>query len=117
MLLKLVIWYFIFRRQNEDLRAKLDAQATSLANTSLSSARNDADMRRLAEKECEELRSTVTKLDRLLNIEREERNQSEAKTLELVNETKAKWQRKEESKLAKYRSDLQVRLHKQHNDR
>ena len=73
-----------FRRQNEDLRAKLDAGGVNL-NTSLAveSNKNEAEMRKIAEKECESLRTTVAKLDRLLNIEREERALNEKKTLDV----------------------------------
>ena len=44
-------------------------------------SKNESEMRKIAEKECESLRSTVAKLDRLLNIEREERALNEKKTL------------------------------------
>ena len=73
-----------FRRQNEDLRAKLDAGGVN-PNTSLAveSNKNEAEMRKIAEKECESLRTTVAKLDRLLNIEREERALNEKKTLDV----------------------------------
>ena len=76
--------HLFFRRQNEDLRAKLDAGGVN-PNTSLAveSNKNEAEMRKIAEKECESLRTTVAKLDRLLNIEREERALNEKKTLDV----------------------------------
>ena len=89
------------RRQNEDLRAKLDHSGSN-------SNSKEEELRKIAEKECEKLRTTVSKLDRLLNIEREERNISEKKTLELLQNVKEKWHEKEEHRLSKLRSDLQA---------
>ena len=50
----------------------------------------------MAEKECAELRTTVSRLERLLKLEREERELNERKTLELLSDVKKKWHDREQ---------------------
>merc|ERR1711902_458388 len=65
-------------------------------------------LRKLAEKECEELRTTVSRLERLINIEREERKVTEKQTLELLEDVKKKWHDRTEDRVQKLRDDLQA---------
>ena len=90
------------RRQNDDLRQKLleakDANNKTIDNSGLE---KEEQLRKLAEKECEELRMTVSRLERLINIERDERKETEKQTLDLLENVKKKWHEKTEDRVQK----------------
>ena len=90
------------RRQNDDLRQKLveakDANNKTIDNSGLE---KEEQLRKLAEKECEELKMTVSRLERLINIERDERKETEKQTLDLLENVKKKWHEKTEDRVQK----------------
>ena len=89
------------RRQNDDLRQKL-LEAKELNKTiDNSGMEKEENLRKLAEKECEELKTTVSRLERLINIEREERTATEKQTLELLEDVKKKWHDRTEDRVQK----------------
>jgi len=97
------------RRQNDDLRQKLaDAKEINNKTVDNSGLEKEEHLRKLAEKECEELRTTVSRLERLINIEREERKVTEKQTLELLEDVKKKWHERTEDRVQKMREDLQA---------
>lgn len=97
------------RRQNDDLRQKLaDAKEANNRTVDNSGLEKEEHLRKLAEKECEELRTTVSRLERLINIEREERKVTEKQTLELLEDVKKKWHERTEDRVQKMREDLQA---------
>ena len=66
------------RRQNDDLRHQLlDAKELNNKTIDNSGFEKEEHLRKLAEKECDELKTTVSRLERLINIEREERKVTE----------------------------------------
>ena len=90
------------RRQNDDLRQKLsDAKEQHNRTIDNSGFEKEEHLRKLAEKECEELKTTVSRLERLINIEREERKVTEKQTLELLEDVKKKWHEKTEDRVQK----------------
>ena len=90
------------RRQNDDLRQKLaDAKEINNRTVDSSGLEKEEHLRKLAEKECEELRTTVSRLERLINIEREERKVTEKQTLELLEDVKKKWHERTEDRVQK----------------
>lgn len=89
------------RRQNEDLKAKM-------SNNKAGDSSIDNLLVKEKDKECQELRTTVSRLERLLSLEREERNSNEKKTLELLGDIKKKWHDREEQRLAKLHKDLEM---------
>lgn len=80
------------RRQNEDLKAKL-ADSKSGGNKRSSENLNSIDKLLMEQKEseCDDLKKTVANLEKLLNLEREERDAHEKKTLGLLEDVKKKW--------------------------
>jgi len=97
------------RRQNDDLRQKLsDAKELNNKTVDNSGLEKEEHLRKLAEKECEELKTTVSRLERLINIEREERKVTEKQTLELLEDVKKKWHERTEDRVQKMRADLQA---------
>jgi len=97
------------RRQNDDLRQKLsDAKESNNRTIDNSGFEKEEHLRKLAEKECEELRTTVSRLERLINIEREERKVTEKQTLDLLEDVKKKWHERTEDRVQKMRADLQA---------
>jgi hypothetical protein len=97
------------RRQNDDLRQKLqDAKELNNKTIDNSGLEKEEQLRKLAEKECDELRTTVSRLERLIKIEREERSESEKQTLQLLEDVKKKWHERTEDRVQKMRSDLQA---------
>ena len=90
------------RRQNDDLRQKL-LEAKEINNKTIdnSGMEKEEQLRKLAEKECDELRTTVSRLERLIKIEREERSVSEKQTLDLLEDVKKKWHEREEARVQK----------------
>ena len=90
------------RRQNDDLRQKLlDAKDFNNKTIDNSAFEKEEQLRKLAEKECEELRTTVSRLERLIKIERDERSASEKQTLELLEDVKKKWHERTEDRVQK----------------
>ena len=90
------------RRQNDDLRQKLsDAKELNNKTVDNSGLEKEEHLRKLAEKECEELKTTVSRLERLINIEREERKVTEKQTLELLEDVKKKWHERTEDRVQK----------------
>lgn len=90
------------RRQNDDLRQKLsDAKESNNRTIDNSGFEKEEHLRKLAEKECEELRTTVSRLERLINIEREERKVTEKQTLDLLEDVKKKWHERTEDRVQK----------------
>ena len=90
------------RRENEDLRLKLSRSENALAShreTSMRESSEGHQLRQLCEQESNELRKTITKLERLLAQEKEERSVCEKKTLELLTDVKTKWQQREEARV------------------
>ena len=90
------------RRENEDLRLKLSRSENALAShreTSMRESSEGHQLRQLCEQESNELRRTITKLERLLAQEKDERAVCEKKTLELLTDVKAKWQQREEARV------------------
>jgi chromosome segregation ATPase len=96
------------RRQNEDLRLKLSKlereQKREQRNASL---HNDTlDLKNLCQQESKELRGTIGKLEKLLEIERQERSMAEKKSLELLTDLKKKWQEREEERVEQIQNAL-----------
>ena len=78
------------RRQNEDLKVKL---ADSKSNKRLSENLSSIDKKLFEQKEAEleEQKKTIDNLEKLLSLEREERNAYEKKSLALLEDVKKKW--------------------------
>ena len=89
------------RRQNDDLRQQLLDSRELNKTIDNSGIEKEEQLRKLAEKECEELRTTVSRLERLINIEREERKVTEKQTLELLEDVKKKWHERTEDRVQK----------------
>ena len=90
------------RRQNDDLRQQLlDAKELNNKTIDNSGFEKEEHLRKLAEKECDELKTTVSRLERLINIEREERKVTEKQTLELLENVKNKWHERTEDRVQK----------------
>ncbi len=98
------------RRQNDDLRAKLQQfQGSSSSKDDTSSSLNAIDnlLMEQKEKEIEELRATVERLEKLRGLEKEERNENEKKTLELLTGVKQKWHDRENKRLEQVNHELE----------
>ena len=81
------------RRQNEDLKAKL-AESTKIGGSKRKSENlNSIDKLLFEQKEneCDDLKKTVSNLEKLLDHERDERNAYEKNTMGLLEEVKKKW--------------------------
>jgi hypothetical protein len=81
------------RRQNEDLKAKL-AEANKIGGSKRKSENlNSIDKLLFEQKEneCDDLKKTVSNLEKLLDHERDERNAYEKNTMGLLEEVKKKW--------------------------
>ena len=90
------------RRQNDDLRQQLvDAKELNNKTIDNSGFEKEEHLRKLAEKECDELKTTVSRLERLINIEREERKDTEKQTLDLLEDVKKKWHERTEDRVQK----------------
>ena len=112
------------RRQNDDLRLKMTRMEQELkaATTSAAAAAESGGKRRrltesadgdsgriqaFCEKEGEDLRKTIARLEKVLETERGERNEKEKQSLEMLSDLKKKWQDREESRVEKIRSALE----------
>ena len=99
------------RRQNDDLRQQLlDAKELNNKTIDNSGFEKEENLRKLAEKECDELKITVSRLERLINIEREERKVTEKQTLELLEDVKKKWHERTEDRVQKVLNMYKYRL-------
>ena len=94
------------RRQNEDLKAKLSEQQKP-KRTSENLNNIDKILVEQKEVECEELRKTVANLEKLLNLEREERSVNEKSTLALLEDVKKKWHDRDDKRQQKMKKDLE----------
>lgn len=79
------------RRQNEDLKAKLADSKAGNKRSSENLNSIDKMLMEQKESECEDLKKTVVNLEKLLSLEREERDAHEKKTLGLLEDVKKKW--------------------------
>jgi chromosome segregation ATPase len=89
------------RRQNEDLKAKLQS-----SNGGGESSIIDKRIMEQKEIECTELKKSVGNLKRLLNIEIDERKAQETQTLELLEDVKKKWHGRDDKRQQQLRKDL-----------
>lgn len=104
------------RRQNEDLRHRLNrmeqekASAEKKGGSKLNatfSEKEAAELQKLCHTESKELRNTISRLEKMLEIERAERSVTEKKSLELLTELKRKWQDREEARVESVKNALQ----------
>ncbi|CAB4062327.1 unnamed protein product [Lepeophtheirus salmonis] len=93
------------QKSNEELRKKLSDSL--LKDSSLSLESSSIVIQKLCEKESEELRRTVSRLERLLALEREERNANEEKAIELLTDVKRQWQEREEIRIQRMRTEVE----------
>ena len=95
-------------KENEDLRLKLsrfEHQLAAQRETSLRESGESHQLQQLCEQENKELRTTIARLEKLLQLEREERGVCEKKTLELLRDVKVKWQQREEARVDDIRKE------------
>ena len=60
----------------------------------------------IAEKDNAELKTTISHMERILELERQDRASMEEKTLEVLNDVKKKWNRAEEERMEVVRAEL-----------
>ena len=60
----------------------------------------------IAEKDNAELKTTISHMERILELERQDRASMEEKTLEVLNDVKKKWSRAEEERMEVVRAEL-----------
>ena len=60
----------------------------------------------IAEQDNAELKSTIANMERILEIERQDRANTEQKTLQLLTDVRKKWARSEEERMEVVKSDL-----------
>jgi len=97
------------RRQNEDLKAKL-AEASKIGGTKRKSENlNSIDKLLFEQKEneCDDLKKTVSNLEKLLDHERDERNAYEKNTMGLLEEVKKKWHNRDDKRQQMLKKDLE----------
>lgn len=97
------------RRQNEDLKAKL-AEATKIGGSKRKSENlNSIDKLLFEQKEneCDDLKKTVSNLEKLLDHERDERNAYEKNTMGLLEEVKKKWHNRDDKRQQMLKKDLE----------
>jgi len=97
------------RRQNEDLKAKL-SEATKIGGTKRKSENlNSIDKLLFEQKEneCDDLKKTVSNLEKLLDHERDERNAYEKNTMGLLEEVKKKWHNRDDKRQQMLKKDLE----------
>jgi len=97
------------RRQNEDLKAKL-AEASKIGGSKRKSENlNSIDKLLFEQKEneCDDLKKTVSNLEKLLDHERDERNAYEKNTMGLLEEVKKKWHNRDDKRQQMLKKDLE----------
>jgi len=97
------------RRQNEDLKAKL-AESTKIGGSKRKSENlNSIDKLLFEQKEneCDDLKKTVSNLEKLLDHERDERNAYEKNTMGLLEEVKKKWHNRDDKRQQMLKKDLE----------
>ena len=94
------------RRQNEDLKAKL-AEASKHKRPSEGLGSFDKALIERKEVEIGDSRKTITNLERLLSIERDERSANEKNTLQLLEDVKKKWNERDDKRHQMLKKDLE----------
>ena len=94
------------RRQNEDLKAKL-AEASKHKRPSEGLGSFDKALIDRKEVEIGDLKKTITNLERLLSIERDERSANEKNTLQLLEDVKKKWNERDDKRHQMLKKDLE----------
>jgi chromosome segregation ATPase len=98
------------RRQNDDLRLKMVKMEHEVKVAGSGKRRrtmeddldaSDDKIQRFCQKEGMDLRKTIAGLEKVLEVERAERNVTEKKSLELLTDLKKKWQDREEARVEK----------------
>jgi len=97
------------RRQNEDLKAKLAEATKSGGSKRKSENLNSIDKLLFEQKEneCDDLKKTVSNLEKLLDHERDERNAYEKNTMGLLEDVKKKWHNRDDKRQQKLKKDLE----------
>jgi len=95
------------RRQNEDLKAKLADAKVGNKRTSENLNSIDKLLFEQKEGECDELKKTVSNLEKLLELEREERTAYEKNTMGLLEDVKKKWHDRDDKRQQKLKKDLE----------
>ena len=94
------------RRQNEDLKAKL-TEASKQKRPSEGLGSFDKALIERKEVEIGDLKKTITNLERLLSIERDERSANEKNTLQLLEDVKKKWNERDDKRHQMLKKDLE----------